>query len=339
MRQLAALCASLFQSKIPRSRRADGGGGGAGMARKYLTRAAKRKALAHLQLQIETHREEWGVHGWGFVGRADAQRLELRVNERLLTPRVPIRPLTLSQGAKRSADTLRPTISASHAHLDSPSNFLRSQFAFPEFSVSEPLAPGSAIHIDSGLDGGVGCILRSKGEPYLLTCGHIVPPGADQNTNVNVEGHPVGALVKNYLPSFDAAVFELDDDGKQLLNQSKGAATFLRKVIAPADEQWQKDVEFYKSSGDSGAVTDKVACVSGTETGLEGPLWANLSFDHLIETSAISIEGDSGSMLSYSNGYYGLCTGAKGDRSLFTSIHLAIERIAADLQGVTIWTF
>ncbi len=82
--------------------------------RKFLTRKQAVAWQSKIEEALTDKREEWGIHGWGFVGKHPRLRVAVRVERRLIAPATAAGVLTFRDEQGRSI-SLKVAVEASHA--------------------------------------------------------------------------------------------------------------------------------------------------------------------------------------------------------------------------------
>jgi hypothetical protein len=284
-----------------------------------------------------------GVHGWGLVGTRDKLRFAVEVPRLVANPEAPITAVSLPK--KAGGGALKPTVRASFVRSGPTFHFLDAVAGAPDGAVSEALAPGSSIIVDSRprQAAGVSCMVRCDGDAYLVTCGHVFEEGA-RKTNVHVGRRVVATLTHNFLDDdkqedeqLDAAYCKLTPDGERLLHASSDAPSWSASIHEPGAEDLERSATFYPARSATAALAGKVLSTSFCQTDLWNRFWS-LSLCHLIQLPPLSDPGDSGSPLLLDGALYGLCTGAVGVHSYFTPLFAVAERLKRQFSEVLPWT-
>jgi len=310
-----------------------------GVIHRALTPPAFAKVQAHIEAEIAARARQWNCHGWAIVGSRRAVRIEVCVSRTLVAPAHAVSPIPLPSG-----DFLKPSVRATGLGLCIPRKATVPDLALSELSVEAvidlPLAPGSFIFVGSApvQRAGVACVVRADDKVYLLTCGHVFEPGA-ANTGVFVQHKQVARLTKNFLDTdekLDAACCEVLPAGQKMLDASGSATTWLDDVLAPVSG-WHKDAVFWPTNEwASDEISTTIDSYSASESALQNDFWPNLTLSGLIRTQPITEAGDSGSLLSVGDSYYGLCSGTAGS-SYFTPLGTTLERMRQLFTEVELW--
>jgi hypothetical protein len=304
--------------------------------RRTITSQELRSARRAIERFLQKHAHRWGAEGWGFVGEPSRLALSIHVRRTLASPSEPIEDVPLPGGG-----ALKPTISGTF-HKSTPTFHFADAIGTANGFVTQPLAPGTPIIVDSTprQAGGIACIVRADGAPYLITCGHIFEPRAE-GVSVFARGEVVATLEKNLLdatPATDGAWCRLTRDGKQMLAKSADAPTWFRDWRRPSEGDHGSTASFWPTVSSDDVFTSAVLSSSFCQNDLWNRFWS-LKLDGLIQVGPISSPGDSGALLSMANTYYGLCTGQVGAFSYFTPLCAVIEHMKSEFDEVTPWQF
>jgi hypothetical protein len=226
---------------------------------------------------------------------------------------------------------------------------LRSTAAGVAFSGVHPGA-GIAVDIGGGVEelGGICALLAADAtatEPsHLLTCGHVFPPKS-KHTEVSAgfggSVQPIGTLVVNLLEKtdpLDIALVALNPLGRSWATAG-GPGPKLADYF-PAHLIFNRSCRTYKPT------TGRYSSITSTEGAtinahITSRLWpGGFSVQGVIATtSAVSIPGDSGTVLSTSSPpiAIGSCSASDGSHSLFEPIGRAIEDVFEPRYNLTLW--
>ena len=207
-------------------------------------------------------------------------------------------------------------------------------------SAIGPVAPGAQVRVLAGPRhrvGGVAALLVLDGRIHLLTCGHLFLGAAAEVTCADAAA-PIAELRRNYMDGrapLDVAVCELTAEGRRLLARSIASPTWLRGYCDPTPDlvRWPADFWPSHTSGAAARVLSVSAHATGTAVLFpEGPS------DGFVECEGAVVPGDSGSLLSVDDLYFGICSGeVQGTWSYFTPFSAALDRVCAEHQVVSIW--
>jgi hypothetical protein len=216
------------------------------------------------------------------------------------------------------------------------------------------LHPGSVIRPEwdrSYSYGGVACILSSNREPdFLLTAGHLFPPGA-QGTLVyagdsGFSGKPCGELVHNLLDhdygssNIDAALVQLNEDGKMLVHETTGDGPYLQGIDTLEIGRTGYVQAFLPNSNDYSDVVE--VRYHNFTIYINEPLRDRdlVIRSSLLTRFSISRPGDSGTILfsrRESKGAVGICVGEWGTHSIFEPIGRAIRILRQQYPGLELY--
>jgi hypothetical protein len=305
--------------------------------RKYLTAEEYRKCESQIRKAISKQLESWLGHGWSVSGKGNRLRVKLRVDQRLLRPRLPVGTIPLSINGKRTL--LKLAVEASHGFAQ---GFARAAGISGGSDEPRGLAPGCPIRAGRSdgtghVRGGVSAILKVDEELHVLTCGHIF---SGQRRSLYIPGRsaPVGTLRRNFLngpDAMDIALVRLNSAGRDLLYATSAGPTWTTKLTAPDTTIINRDAVLWCTH--PGGQQPRVAQVishCATETLLFDPP-AGLG---LVQTERCSLPGDSGAPLMLDATFLGLCAGGVGSFSFFTSTHAAWLRVRHEFGNeVFLW--
>jgi hypothetical protein len=206
--------------------------------------------------------------------------------------------------------------------------------------ITAPIAPGAPILTGTGRNrrkAGAAAVLVLDRKLHLLTCGHLFTGGSPDVFSAQ-SNSPIAHLGRSYLPTsdpLDAAVCPLTAEGVRLLKSSFGAATWFEGFHEPAVDDNTGTADFWPTNRAGAArLQVPISAFSATTT----VLFSRGPFDGFIELGFGVIAGDSGSLLSIDDLYFGLCSGqVQRSWSYFTPIATVLERLSGDHQEVALW--
>ena len=304
------------------------------MVKKYLSAPQVRRLHSQIESALRERAKSWGMHGWGYVGRAPRIRVAIRVPYKLHNPATPAASIPLSMG-RSGRFQLKVAVEASYARA--PLRTTAAE-AGPASPVDQPLAPGAPIVVAAGHPqrAGIALVVSIGGDPYLVTCGHAFD-NQSQGTVRALSGKPIAQLTQNFMldgDPLDAALCALNDAGRQLLADSSDAPSWCNAVATPdPNDNAQPATVWPTNDGNGGPFVDDVGSFSACEPALFGHPECGF-----IRMPQCTWPGDSGCILTRNRRYYGLCSGVLGNASFFTPISSVMQRIR-DTQGeVSLWS-
>lgn len=301
------------------------------MIQTSLTEAQVRKHHRAIAAAVRGRAAEWGIHGWSFQGRSPRIRLVVKVTAKRLDKH---RHLSISM-PEMTGGRLKVFVRVTHRKRG-PSGPL--PFSSP---TGGAVMPGASIVVDHGDHrewAGIAAVLMLEGAPHIVTCGHAFIASREKVFADPEDEEPIGELSRSYFydrPRLDAALCRLNDHGIARLEESDEAETWFPKFRRPgAADNGQIAVFWATNPEGAGPYEAPISSFRTSDSILFGD---DNIHDGFIEMPFIALGGDSGSVLSLNNRYYGICAGHVGDATLFTPFARVCDRVRQHNPEARLW--
>lgn len=304
------------------------------MLQTHLTGAEVKRYRRAIDETLRGRAAELDIHGWSFEGRSPRIRLVAKVTVKRMDKHKNLSiPLPEASGGR-----LKVHVRATYARRRGPG-----PLPFGGDSLTGGvISPGAPIVVDHGGYqewAGVAAVLMLADGPHILTCGHAFMGAREEVYADPGEEEPIAELAASYFyerPRLDAALCKLTEYGLELLEQSGDAVTWFTKFRRPRVSDNGKTAVFWATNPESaGAYEAPISSYSTCDAILFGD---DDVHGGLVEMPFIASGGDSGSLLSVGDRYYGICAGHVGDATLFTPFAAAMDRIRENYPEATLWT-
>lgn len=281
-------------------------------AYRYFAASDYRRHRVVIERALQARLGDWQASGWAIVGRGARLRIAVVV------PRVLPAPPCAVDAIEVRGRWLKPSVLGERGLDDA----LRSRdFEATARPGADFLAPG--VPLAAGDERiGVAAVVVVGGAPQLLTCGHALgSSGAVHTIDQRIEVATVSTNLFRTADRLDAALCELTDDGRALLEAGADARSWCKSIHRPDAADHGRDARFWPThSDDARAFVKPVlsfsSCIPPDQCGR-------------IVLAQCTRDGDSGSSLQLDGGYYGIASERRGDLSLFTSVAAVAARLAA----------
>jgi hypothetical protein len=305
--------------------------------RKYLRYEEVQALIGPIGIAIEARREEWGIHGWSIRGGNDRYRISVRVLSIQKYPDAPIRRITIEHEGR--VLHVKPRIEASHHGIEGDGQEDEPGAGVHAAGV-RGLAPGAPLLFadDHGVQvGGFAAVLQIEGGLFVLTCGHQgAQPGAVLRLADNAT--EIASFFTNLLfwdSPVDAALYRLNPTGVRLMEQAADSPTWCKSLMRPVPSHIGHHAEFWPTHlGATGSFVETILSTLGSER----RLFSSPAHEGFVQLTACTRFGDSGSLLTFRDSGYALCSGRIGRYSFFTPIMSVFERLYLEGIEAQPWT-